>query len=67
MPDRLPDLYREWLAHCDGQEPNLYQAFQGGLTTGALSMRERAVKAAQEGRDKNEVINKIGALSDIPE
>jgi hypothetical protein len=69
--DKLNKLFQEW------QEKNpsgdLFQAFQGGLTAGAVSMRDRAQKIVQHTVEMkgypnvNEVINAIGSLPDIPE
>lgn len=65
MADKLKELYDEWEKNA-GIDPTTYQAFQAGLTAGAVSMRTRAVHVAQTGKDKNDVINGIGQLSDIP-
>jgi len=79
MPeDKLTELFSEWQRNVEA--PTLFQAFQGGLTTGAVSMRERAVKVIQTTQDNighrnplrwddevvNNLINEIGQLSDIP-
>ena len=62
--DKLNELFQEWQAK--NPSGDLFQAFQGGLTAGAVSMRERAMKAADSG-DFDAIRNKIGQLSDIPE
>ena len=66
MADKLTELFNAWQAKA-GPDATTFQAFQAGLTAGAVSMRERAVKVAQVGKNKNDVINQIGALGDISE
>jgi hypothetical protein len=68
MADKLNELFNDWLS--TNPAGDLYQAFQGGLTTGAVSMRTRAMKVVQDWKNipgMTEVINEIGQLSDIPE
>jgi hypothetical protein len=49
------------------QEPTPYQAFQAGVTAGAVSMRTRAMDVLLESKSvSNQVINNIGQLPDIP-
>jgi sulfate adenylyltransferase subunit 1 (EFTu-like GTPase family) len=75
MSDKLTELYEEWKKEnplgFPGQPRERpdddFKVFQGGFTAGAVSMRGRAVKIAQASNDKNDTINRIGALSDIPE
>jgi len=77
MGDKLTTMYEEWMKTV--KSPNNYQAFQGGLTASAVSMRQRAIAAAnsmstlipgdQVTVDKvvNAIVNLIGKLPDIPE
>lgn len=66
MADVLTKMYDDW-AKSQPVAPTQFSAFQAGLTAGAVSMRSRALKVAQDGKASNDVINKIGSLSDIPE
>jgi len=69
--DWLGDKYNEWLADHQKDEPNKFTAFQGGVTTGAVSMRERAMKVVREllANDSagNKVLDALGELPDFPE
>ena len=63
--DNLTKLFEEWKAA--NPDATDFQAFQAGFTKSAMSMRERAVKLAQNRTPAdNDLINAIGALSDIP-
>jgi len=62
--DKLTELFNAFTA--SNPDATAYQAFAAGLTAGAVSMRERAVKVAQTAKGKNDIINGIGSLSDIP-
>lgn len=64
--DKLTKMYDEWVKS-QLVEPTKFQAFQAGLTAGAVAMRSRAIKIAQDGKATNDVVNKLGQLSDIPE
>lgn len=74
MTDKLHDLFDEWKkkAAVASDSPILFNAFQGGFTAAAVSMRERAMKVVDDCRDPNNdavlntVKNGIGSLSDIP-
>lgn len=66
MGDKLQDMYNAWKTNAgnpDGTPLTEFQAFQGGVTAGAVSMRERAMAVA----DSNEVKDAIGQLPDIPQ
>jgi len=69
MPDQLQKLYDEWFARQQFAVTH-YQAFQGGLSAGALSMRTRAIAEIQktklDNNPKNALLTAIGLLSDIP-
>jgi hypothetical protein len=65
MADKLQEIYEEWSATV--ANPVDFAIFAGGFTAGAVSMRERAVKVAQTAKGVNNIINGIGALSDIPQ
>ena len=65
MPDNLTLLFEAWKKTQPPGNENEFSAFQGGLTAGAVSMRERAM-ACIVGKDINKIKNAIGALSDIP-
>ena len=60
------DTLTKWYSEKVTEDMDNFQIFQAGVTAGAVSMRERAVKVAQDNDDKNEIINKVGELSDIP-
>ena len=69
MPDKLTEMYQDF--QIKNKNATEFQAFQAGVTAGAVAMRERAMKAAREALDPsgdlNEVLNAIGSLSDIPQ
>ena len=69
MDDKLHQAYEAWKKTVT--DPVEFQAFQGGFTAGAVSMRERAMKVTTDvlanDWSGNEALNKIGGLSDIPE
>ena len=72
MPDKLTqmyDAYRKSVA-----DPTDFQLFQGGVTAGAVSMRERAIAVVKDAiitvrcnDARNALLTAIGRLSDIPE
>lgn len=64
MADKLTELFDDFKKA--NPSPTEMQLFQAGLTAGAASMRARSVKVAQTAVDKNDTINTIGALPDIP-
>lgn len=69
MADALTKIYDKYIV--DGnlagkQEGVSLACFQAGFTAAAVSMRNRAIKAAQGKTDVNQIINAIGSLSDIP-
>ena len=65
--DPLTKLYDEWKKNFpEGVTPEIFQAFQGGFTSGAVHMRQRAMDACGTDPKLNDVKNKIGSLSDIP-
>lgn len=65
MADALNKLYdQQFKKNPDG---STFSFFQAGFTAAAVSMRSRAIKAAQGKKDVNEIINAIGQLSDIPQ
>lgn len=67
MADKLLEIFNAWRA-TKPEPPTELQLFQGGFTAGAVSLRERAIKTAQNpALTHNDVINKIGALPDIPD
>ena len=66
MMDKLTELFEAWQAKA-GPDAILFQAFQAGLTTGAVSMRQRAMKVVADNTDRNKIMNAIGGLSDIPQ
>lgn len=77
MPDKLHELFDDW-ALKPGANQELFSAFQGGFSTAAVSMRQRAMDAVDEAmklNSKNSLImkalndlkNKIGSLADIPQ
>lgn len=68
MADKLVEAYEAWAAKV--VNPDVFEAFAGGFTASAVSMRARAMKILQDWKGitgVNEVINKIGALPDIPQ
>ena len=82
MPDKLTEMYEAWRAKFPfGQILTEFQAFQGGVTAGAVAMRERAMKVVKDSAPLvavapedvkvaelvNALINAIGSLSDIPQ
>jgi len=64
MPDTLTKLFDDFKKNVP--EPTEFQLFQSGFTSGAVSMRSRAVAAIENKPAFNDVKNKIGSLSDIP-
>ncbi len=64
MADKLTEMFNDYR---DKNPTADYDSFTAGFTASAVSMRARAVEAAQTHTDRNEIINAIGALSDIPE
>jgi len=68
MADALGKWHEEYVAEAtkQGVEPTTYGALAYGVTKAAVSMRARAVQKAQTEKSKNDVINAIGSLSDIP-
>jgi hypothetical protein len=70
MADKLTEAYDTWRKSVSG-DPDLFQTFQGGLSTGASSMRKRAMEAAsaavKDDKSRNAVRTAIGTLPDIPE
>lgn len=68
MADKLTELYNSWEASV--VNPNLFQAFQGGFSGSASSMRTRALTIIQgepmSDTLKNKLLTAIGQLSDIP-
>lgn len=73
MSDMLTKLYDAWAAKLATKDPTTFQAFQAGLTAGAVSMRTRAMKACHTGGKPvssgelvNQITNAIGQLPDIP-
>ena len=64
MADMLTEMYNKIVG---SEDLTAFQIFQRGVTAGAVNMRERAIKITQDNNDRNTIINKIGALSDIPE
>ena len=63
MGDKLQEMFDKWKGSIDPEaERTEFQAFQGGVTAGAVSMRERAMALAGSNKAKNA----IGQLSDIP-
>jgi hypothetical protein len=67
MADKLTDMFNEWAGK--NPEGTTHQAFQAGVTAGAVSMRTRAMNAIDQGHcpnnEKNTIKNAIGQLSDI--
>lgn len=70
--DMLTKLYNDFMDNVKG-DPTPMQIFQAGLTTGAVSMRTRAmtqVSIPGSGWSQDNIINHIkngiGKLSDIP-
>lgn len=68
MPDKLTLLYNSWRETNNGLDP--YNAFQGGFTASAFSMRTRVMALIQKANlpndDKNKLLTAVGTLSDIP-
>ncbi len=66
--DKLQEMFKKWNDNIAVAPATEFQAFQGGVTAGAVSMRDRAVEAVRSNSagDVNAIINAIGALSDIP-
>lgn len=73
MPDKLTELFELWRESLPEGQRTLYGAFQAGLTSGAVSMRQRAMQVMQEcpgswsEEQVNQVVNMVGQLSDIPQ
>jgi len=76
MADKLQEKFESWYKEFTDKnvdEPTPHQAFAGGFTASAVSMRDRAIvaiRAAFEvgGEDVlNNAINAVGSLPDIPE
>ena len=64
--DKLTEMFNDWLSN--NPSGDLFQAFQGGLTAGAVSMRDRAMACLDApGDNPNDIKNAIGSLSDIPQ
>jgi hypothetical protein len=68
MEDKLQEIYTAWKAN--HPEPLEFQVFQGGVTAGAVSLRQRALEAIEKalaGNDTaiNAAKNAVGSLSDI--
>ena len=80
MPDKLTEMYEAWRVKIPIGVTE-FQAFQGGVTAGAVAMRERAMKVVKDSAPLvavapedvnvaelvNALINAIGSLSDIPQ
>ena len=80
MPDKLLEMYEKWIK-ANENPTTQFQAFQGGVTAGAVAMRERAMKVVKDSallvavapedvnvaELVNALINAIGSLSDIPQ
>ncbi len=69
--DKLTEMFETWKKNQPGDTDGdaVYPAFQGGLTAGAVSMRQRAIAVIQDQKGnlkKNDVLTQIGQLSDIP-
>jgi hypothetical protein len=68
MPDKLQELFDAF--KLTTKRPTPLQLFQGGLTVGASTMRQRAVSiisaATMDNDAKNALLNAVGSLSDIP-
>jgi hypothetical protein len=64
--DTLTKWFNEKVTEGIGTHAEPYQIFQAGVTAGAVSMRTRAMSAATQGKNANEVRNLIGSLPDIP-
>jgi len=64
MPDKMVEAYEEFMDANPEAEPG--QIFAAAWSQSAVSMRSRAVKIAQTHTDRNDVINGIGSLPDIP-
>lgn len=72
----MTDTLNKWFEGYDKEHPvtSKYELFQGGVTRGAVSMRERAMRAVlditiadQKPIDLiNGIVNTIGKLPDIP-
>jgi hypothetical protein len=70
MADKLNDAFNKLLN--DNKSATQFQIFQAGYTGGAVSMRERAMKAisgitCNDLNALNTIKNAIGQLSDIPQ
>ena len=67
MADKLTQLFDAWAV--TNSDSTTFQAFQAGLTQGAVSMRTRAMSVIDQGHcpnnEKNQIKNAIGQLSDI--
>jgi len=71
--DWLGTTYNEWLAE-KGNNPevlNKFEAFQGGATAGAVSMRQRAMEKVREILANDtvgcKVLDALGELPDFPQ
>jgi hypothetical protein len=67
MGDKLTDMYDEWKKTVT--DPTEYQAFQGGASAAAASMRHRAMAEVQKAKlpdaQLNALLTAIGTLPDI--
>lgn len=68
----MADKLTEWFNDEVLDDMTSMQVFQAGVTKGAVSMRDRAMKAVQNDPKLpkesllNKITNAIGSLSDIP-
>ena len=72
MPDKLMSMFDEWSkTQPDPAASTTFQVFQGGVTAGAVSMRQRATTiittTKMSNTVKNALLSAIGQLSDIPQ
>ena len=69
MADKLQEMYTKWTEDTKPTEEASLQCFQGGVSAGAVSMRQRAidvVNATKLPNDaKNKLLSGIGSLPDI--
>ncbi len=63
MTDRIAEVLNDLLSK--SPQADLYQAVQAGITSGAVSLRARAMAQCDLYADVNDVKNGIGRLSDI--
>ena len=66
MADELTNIFDRWKANNPEGD---FASFQAGFTASSISMRQRAMKLVQDANKDgklNDLVNKVGQLSDIP-